>query len=180
MSFRDRILAMLFASDAPLTVAAITEVLECDGETVERILSELGHDLDQSGPLQLVRVAGGYQLATKPEVAEDIALLLKPNKQRISKSLVEVLAVIAYRQPITLAEIEAVRGVQSDYGVKALMERRLIREVGRRRSPGRPMLYATTQQFLHHFQLESLSDLPPLQSAEPPGGIQPDLDQSVN
>lgn len=178
MSLGDRIYALLFVTDSPLSSRSIAEVLEIDSETVERHLVDLGHGLAERGPLMLVRVAGGYQLVTKPEVADDISKLLKPQRQRMSKSLMEVLAIIAYRQPITMAEIESVRGVQSDYGVRALLERRLIREVGRKRAPGRPLLYGTTQQFMHHFQLESLSELPSI--ALPSPSAEEEEAQSVN
>ncbi|MBV6457678.1 MAG: Segregation and condensation protein B [Fimbriimonadaceae bacterium] len=178
MTLRDRVLALLFVTDTPLSSGSLAETLEVDSETVERHLADLGHALAGAGPLMLVRVAGGYQLATKPEFADDVAKLLKPQRQRMSKSLMEVLAIVAYRQPITMAEIESVRGVQSDYGVRALLERRLIREVGRKRAPGRPLLYGTTQQFMHHFQLESLTELPAVMAPEPAG--EEDELQSVN
>ncbi len=114
-----------------------------------------------------MKLAGGYQMCTKPEYGQLIATFLKPQRQRLSKSLLEVLAVVAYKQPITLAEIEQVRGVQSDYSVRSLAERRLIQEVGRKPVPGRPVLYGTTQEFLHQFNLHDLKQLPDLDPDRP-------------
>lgn len=110
----------------------------------------------------MVRIAGGYQLCTKPEFAEIVARFLQPQKHKLSRSLMEVLAIVAYQQPVTSAEIDAVRGVQSDYGLRTLVEKRLVCEVGRKSAPGRPVLYGTTQQFLHTFNLNSLTELPEL------------------
>src|SRR5262249_47641295 len=117
------------------------------------------------GPLQVIRLAGGWQLCTRPENAELVAAFLKPLRQRLGRSLMEVLAIVAYRQPITMAEIDVARGVQSDYSLRQLIERGLVEEVGRNQTPDRPVLYGTTQQFLHQFNLTSLEDLPEL-SAE--------------
>lgn len=148
-------------------MTSLARALEVPEGVVEQGLEMLGARLSQASSLQLVRIAGGYQLCTKPEFAESVTRFLKPQKQRLSRSLMEVLAIVAYRQPITIAEIDTVRGVQSDYSLRALMERRLVREVGRRHTPGRPMLYGTTQQFLHLFGLNDLKELPEL-SIEPP------------
>ncbi len=105
---------------------------------VEQALEILAERLSQQGPLHLVKLAGGYQMATKSEYGQVIANFLKPQRQRLGRSLMEVLAIVAYRQPMTMAEIDQIRGVQSDYSVRALLERRLIHEVGRRHAPGRP------------------------------------------
>jgi len=133
---------------------------------IEQALEVLSERLGQQGPLHLVKLAGGYQIATKPEFGQAIANFLKPQRQRLSRSLMEVLAIVAYKQPLTMAEIDQIRGVQSDYSVKALLERRLIQEVGRRHAPGRPMLFGTSQQFLHQFKLNDLSQLPALETAD--------------
>lgn len=135
-----------------------------EGQT-EQAVQVLAERHAERGSLRVVQIAGGYQLATKPEFAEQIGDFLKPQRQRLGRSLLEVLAIVAYRQPITLAEIDQVRGVQSDYSVRTLVERRLIREVGRKHAPGRPTLFGTTQQFLHAFNLNSLDELPPVESA---------------
>lgn len=173
----DQVFALLFVADAPATAASLAVPLSYTEGQVEQALKLLEKQLEE-GPLQLVQLAGGYQLATKPAYAEVIANFLKPQRQRLSRSLMEVLAVVAYRQPLTLAEIEAIRGVQSDYGVRALLERRLLHEVGRRPGPGRPVLYGTSAQFLHQFNMKDLSQLPPLSVDLPtlnqPALIQPD------
>jgi len=153
---------MLFVADAPMSVSALAQASGLTEGQIEQALEIFEAKLAESGPLQIVKLAGGYQIATRPEFAGVIGNLLKPQRQRLSKSLLEVLAVIAYKQPITLAEIDHVRGVQSDYSVRQLLERRLIREVGRRSTPGRPTLFGTTPQFLHQFKMQSLEDLPEL------------------
>ncbi|MEJ5170998.1 MAG: SMC-Scp complex subunit ScpB [Fimbriimonadales bacterium] len=158
----DLLEALLFVSDAP---AKLEQLARAAGLTVgqtEQALELLSQRLARQGGLQLVKIAEGYQLCTKPEFAERIADYLKPQRQRLSRSMMEVLAIVAYRQPVTAAEIEEIRGVQSDYGIHGLLERRLIQEVGRKAAPGRPVLYGTTQQFLHQFGLKDLSELPRL------------------
>jgi segregation and condensation protein B len=160
MSIVDQLEALLFVSDAPVAVDLLAVSLSVTEGQVEQGLEILEARLDERGAIQLAKIAGGYQLCTKPEHAEHVANFLKPQRQRLSRSLMEVLAIVAYNQPITVTEIEVVRGVQSDYSVKALQERRLISEVGRKPAPGRPVLYGTTDQFLHQFNLHDLSQLP--------------------
>ena len=152
--------ALLFACGSPTSSAELGRVLGLTEGQVEEALDVLALRLNQGSGLQLVEIAGGYQLSTRPDFAGPVAELLKPERNKLSKSLLEVLAIVAYKQPITMSEIEVIRGVQSDYGVKSLLERRLIREVGRRPTPGRPVLFGTTQQFLHQFNLNALEDLP--------------------
>ena len=151
-------------ADSPASLSALATALEVTEGQVEQAIEILENRLKDHGSLHLVRLAGGFQLATKPEFAQSIANFLKPQRQRLSRSLMEVLAVVAYQQPITLSEIEVIRGVQSDYSVKSLLERRLIQEVGRRHAPGRPVLYGTSPQFLHQFKLNDLGQLPALES----------------
>lgn len=153
----------MFVADSPVSLKDFNSVIEASSQEIEDALHSLGSRYSASGPIQIVRLAGGFQLSTKPAYADVVAQFLKPQKQKLSRSMLEVLAIVVYQQPITSAEIEAVRGVQSDYGLNALQERRLIREVGRKQTPGRPMLYGTTQHFLHQFNLNSLDDLPTLQ-----------------
>jgi len=161
VSLVENLEALLFASDVPVALEALARACEVATGQAEQALELLKERLEGTA-IDLVEIAGGYQLCTRPEHAERIANFLKPQRQRLSRSLLEVLAVVAYRQPLTMAEIETVRGVQSDYSVRALLERRLIREVGRRPTPGRPHLFGTTQQFLHQFNLKSIKELPPL------------------
>ncbi len=163
----DLVFALLFVADTPSSAETLASALGFTVGQVEQAVDVLTKRLRKAGPLQLVKLAGGYQLSTRAEYAELIANFLKPQRQRLSRSLMEVLAIVAYRQPITMAEVEEVRGVQSDYAVKALMERRLLQEVGRKTVPGRPVLYGTSAQFLHQFKLNDLKELPPLETEMP-------------
>jgi len=167
MDIVDTLEALLFVTDSPVTLAQMAVPLELTEGQVEQALEILHERLDARGSLQLVQIAGGYQLCTKPHFADAIAAFLKPQRQKLSRSLMEVLAIVAYKQPITQAEVDQIRGVQSDYGVRSLLERRLIQEAGRKQTAGRPFLYTTTQQFLHQFNLNDLSMLPPLSTGLP-------------
>ena len=150
---------MLFVSAEPLSAAQMAAALEVDEPIIEQAVHELILDRGQSG-LQIVRVAGGYQMCTRPEFAEVCQRILAPQNQRLSRAALETLAVIAYRQPVTQPEIEAIRGVNSDAVMKTLLDRGLIKEVGRKQTVGRPILYATTPRFLEHLGLDDLADLP--------------------
>jgi len=158
----DSVEALLFVAEAPAGVDQLALALGLTEGQIAQALEVLEARLEERGSLCVVKLAGGYQLSTKPEYAEEVGRFLKPQSGKLSKSLMEVLAIVAYRQPITLAEMEQVRGVQSDYSVRALVERRLLTEVGRKHTPGRPVLYGTTDEFLHQFKLNSLKELPPL------------------
>ena len=149
-------------ADSPATPEELAQSIGCPVYEVEDALEKLGGKYHHTSSLQLVRIAGGYQLCTKPEYADIVTRFLKPAPHKLSRSLMEVLAVVAYKQPITTAEIEQIRGVSSEYGLRQLVEKRLVCEVGRRHTPGRPVLYGTSQQFLHTFNLQSLEDLPKL------------------
>lgn len=160
--------AILFVADAPVGLRELAQCLEVGESEIEQALAELGARLNTGSGLQLVRIAGGYQLCTRPELAEAVARYLKPQRKRLTRSALEVLAIVAYRQPITTQEIEEIRGVQSDHSLRALAERGLIAEVGRKQTPGRPILWGTTEEFLHQFGLNSLDELPPLDEGEEP------------
>ncbi len=155
---------MLFVSPQPLMTAHVAKSLEQDEASVDQAIHELRLEYADRG-LQIVRIAGGYQMCTRPEYSEQVSKLLKPERIRLSRAALETVAIIAYRQPITQPEIEAIRGVNSDGVVRTLMERNLIKQVGKRETPGRPMLYATTEEFLNHFGLNDLSQLPELEDA---------------
>lgn len=165
MEIVDSVMALLFVADEPVPSALMARTLNAGEGQVEQAVEILQERLSGGGPLQVIKLAGGWQLCTRPECADIVAAFLKPQRQRLGRSLMEVLAIVAYRQPITLAEIDLARGVQSDYSVRQLLERRLVEEVGRKQAPGRPVLYGTTQQFLHQFGLNDLQQLPEL-SAE--------------
>jgi segregation and condensation protein B len=162
MRIQESVYALVFASESPVAPSAIADALGVPVFEVEDSLEAIGRKLSLDGPLQLVRIAGGYQLATKPEYAGVVARLLQPQPLKLTRSLMEVLAIVAYRQPVTGADIEGIRGVQSDYSLRQLLEKRLVMEVGRKHAPGRPLLYGTTAQFLHMFNLNSLDELPDL------------------
>ncbi|MGH7444269.1 MAG: SMC-Scp complex subunit ScpB [Longimicrobiales bacterium] len=155
--------ALLFASDAPLSAGDLARVDErLDEDTVEAVIQELRNDYDLSErSFQIYEVAGGYQILTRPEF---VAVLDRyetvPQTTRLSGSALEVLAVIAYRQPIGRAEVEDIRGVGSSGVLKTLLDRELIHVVGRSEGLGRPLLYGTTDRFLEHFGFRSIEDMP--------------------
>lgn len=164
--------ALIFASDEPLTpgdIIAIFDMLE-EGERPRRLSEEmiLGHiealnrEFEETGrSFRIVRMAGGYQYATLQHFAPWLGKMLREkSKRKLSVSALESLAVIAYKQPVTKPEIEAIRGVNADYVLRSLLERNLITIVGRAATPGRPLLYGTTRDFLKHFGINDLSDLP--------------------
>ncbi|MDQ7819498.1 MAG: SMC-Scp complex subunit ScpB [Armatimonadota bacterium] len=153
---------ILLVSGGPVTVEQLSEVLQAPVQTVHALLWELQQDYRGRG-LQVQAVAGGFQLCTRPELAGYVQRYLGLDfRQPLSQAALETLAIVAYRQPVTRAEIEAIRGVRSDHVLERLLERRLIREVGRKQAVGRPILYGTTEGFLRYFGLGSLDDLPPL------------------
>lgn len=153
---------MLFVSPQPLMIEHVAKSLQIDIHDVDQAIHELRLDYADHG-IQIIRVAGGYQMCTRPEYAEHISALLKPERSRLSRAALETVAIIAYRQPITQPEIDAIRGVNSDGVVRTLIERNLVKQIGRREGPGRPMLYGTTDEFLNHFGLNDLSQLPELE-----------------
>ena len=154
--------ALLFASPDPLTLKTLFRLLDEEPpEDVERALEALQADYDARGGLQMVQVAGGYQICTRPEFHEWVRRLFhEHSKQRLSVQALETLAVIAYKQPITGPEISEIRGVNTSAVVGTLLERQLVKVVGRRPVVGRPFLYATTREFLNRFGLSDLGDLP--------------------
>ena len=159
--------AYLFVATEPVQPAEIGRLLNIEAAAVEEALEDMTNAYARriNSGLHVVRIAGGYQMATRPVLAEGVARLLASpgQKGRLSKPALETLAIIAYQQPVTQAEIEAVRGVNADAVLKTLAERRLVQETGRKEVPGRPFLYGTTPDFLHYFGLHTLEDLPPLE-----------------
>ena len=150
---------MLFVSEEPLSLTQMATALEIEDPLIEQAVYDLILDHGDSG-LQIVRVAGGFQMCTRPEYSDVCQRILVPQNQKLSKAGLETIAVVAYRQPVTQPEIEAIRGVNSDGVMKKLIDRGLIREVGRKQTVGRPILYGTTPQFLEHLGLDDLADLP--------------------
>lgn len=153
---------LLFAAGDPVPVARIAEILDLDKSTAKRFLANMALKLQNSQRGILMReIDGSYQLCTRPEHFEYISRLVEPRqKQALSQAAFETLAIVAYNQPVTRARIEMIRGVNSDSSIATLIERNLIREAGRLDSPGRPMLYETTEEFLRSFGFKSVKDLP--------------------
>lgn len=160
--------AVLFIAERPLTTAELAELGGVPRLHAEATLSGLAETLaeDQRG-LRVQRMDDTWQLVTAPEVGTRLAAYAARQEARLTPAALEALAVVAYRQPVTRADIDRVRGVDSDYVLRSLMHRRLVVEVGRRDTPGRPILYGTTFTFLERFGLTSLDDLPAA-TAPPP------------
>jgi segregation and condensation protein B len=156
--------SMLLASGTPVPLARLVDALDGpDRREVAAALRALGASYEREGRgLRLVYVAGGYQLRSAPEHARWVRRLLGGRPPRLSRPLLETLAIVAYRQPCTRPEIESIRGVDADAVLASLVERRLIRILGRKDAPGRPILYGTTKEFLEVFDLPDLQALPPL------------------
>ena len=155
--------ALLFASESPVETATIREVLELPSADAARTLVEAltARLRDEGRALQILEVGGGFRLVTRPEVAPWLVKLARARtRQRLSRPSLETLAIIAYRQPVSRPEVDAVRGVNSDAVLDNLLERRLIRIAGRKDSPGRPFLYEITREFLVAFGLRDVADLP--------------------
>ena len=154
--------ALIFASPEPLTRKTLFKLLDSEPqEDVEAALAAVRQDYARPGGLHLVEVAGGFQIVTRPELHEWVRRLFhQRSTQRLSVQALETLAVIAYKQPVTGAEISEIRGVNTAGVIGTLIERRLVKVVGRKRVIGRPFLHATTQEFLNRFGLSDLTDLP--------------------
>ncbi|BBO81396.1 segregation and condensation protein B [Desulfosarcina ovata subsp. sediminis] len=154
--------SLLFVAETPLTLEQLKGVLEGEETAaIKAALESLIADYDtRNGGFVLRQVAGGYQFRTQGRFNEWIKRLIKPNAPRLSKAALETLAIIAYNQPIIRSDIEHIRGVDSGGVIRMLMERKLIRVLGRKEIPGRPLIYATTKHFLEVFELKDLKDLP--------------------
>lgn len=167
--------ALIFASPDPVTLKSLVRTLDTEpAEHVEEALAALREEWrERQGGLQLVEVAGGYQIVTKPELHEWVRRLFhERSKQRLSVPALETLAVVAYRQPVTGPEIAEIRGVNTSGVLGTLIERRLIKVVGRKAVVGRPFLYATTREFLDRFGLRDLSDLPKVEDLAEALGVE--------
>jgi len=177
--------ALIFASPDPLTPKALFKLLASEpSEDVQAAIDALMRDYDRPGGLQLVQVAGGYQIVTRPELHDWVRRLFhERTTQRLSVQALETLATIAYKQPVTAAEIAEIRGVNTSGVLNTLIERQLIKISGRKQVVGRPFLYATTREFLIRFGLKDLSDLPNIEDMaealgfEPPVGLVGEADR---
>jgi segregation and condensation protein B len=168
--------AMIFVAEEPITEAGLLEALEDTRVTKEQLreaLDAIEREWNESAKhgIQLSQVAGGYQFRTKERCAEWLRRLNIPKPMRLSGPALETLAIVAYKQPIVRSEIERIRGVDSGAVLKTLLERRLLRIVGRRDEPGQPLLYGTTREFLEVFDLKTLKELPTLKDIGPGAGI---------
>jgi segregation and condensation protein B len=171
--------ALLFVSDEPLTPAVLSQALELDRRTVESLCDRLQAQLEDRGSgLVLRNVAGGWRLFTHPDTQPQVERFVLSSRQaRLTKAALETLAIVAYKQPATRHQVSAIRGVNSDGVLRALVDRGLIEEAGRDEGPGRPVLYATTPQFLERLGLPSLAALP---SLAPLLGVDPDIEDAAD
>lgn len=168
LPLRSRLEALLFVSAAPIDAARLSAVLEVSAKDVEKALEELRQELGVRG-IRLQRHRTGYQLTAAPQAAAEVERLLHlETTARLTRAALEVLAIIAYEQPVTRPHIDSIRGVNSESVLSTLMRYGLIEETGRSEGPGRPILYATTSEFLQHFGLGSLEQLPPLAPVDVP------------
>jgi len=172
MTDKEVIEALLFATEEPLTVRQLADIVfggdqatvsrRTAEESVLQMIDDLNAEFESGGrAFRIVHVGGGYQFATRPQYGVWLGKMLREKtKRKLSVSALETLAVIAYKQPVTKPEIEAIRGVNIDYVLRTLLERNLVAIIGRAASPGRPLLYGSTQEFLKRFGLNDLSELP--------------------
>jgi segregation and condensation protein B len=154
---------LLFSTRSPLTTARLAELMELPGaKAIRGAIKELNRQYEESGrAFRVEQVAGGYQMLTLPEYGEALKKLhQKEADAKLTKSALETLAIIAYKQPILRADVEAIRGVACGETIRSLMEKHLVKIAGRAELPGRPILYGTTKRFLELFGLNSLKDLP--------------------
>jgi segregation and condensation protein B len=162
-----RIEALLFVASSPATASQIGESLSIPGKVVEEALAELQKEYEDKRGVALQSHGGKYQLTTAPKYAQDIEKFLGIESiTHLSRAGIETMAIIAYKQPITRPGIDSIRGVSSDGVIKSLLSKGLIQEVGRADGPGRPILFSTTVEFLQHFGLNSLDQLPPYELPE--------------
>lgn len=157
--------AVLFVADEPLTAAALAQLLEVeDRQVVEGLLERLGEEYRSRGAGIVVRnVAGGWRLYSSADAVDAVERFVRSSRHvRFTKASLEALAIVAYKQPVTRHQVSAIRGVNSDGVLRALVDRGLLAEVGREDAPGRPVLYGTTPEFLERLGLSSVGELPPL------------------
>lgn len=158
--------ALLFVSDRPVSAERLAEAIgDIDRDMVTMLLAELKEHIEsQNAPYTLREIAGGYQFITKPVFAPHIRRLLQvKQRNRLSKATLETLAIVAYKQPCTKIQVEEIRGVSVSHAFDVLLEKRLIKVVGAAEAPGRPKLYRTTDEFLVHFGIKSLKELPTIE-----------------
>ncbi|NLZ47693.1 MAG: segregation/condensation protein B [Clostridiales bacterium] len=158
--------SLLFVSGEPMKLKQIAEIIECSVAYTKKILKEMMFNYEESNRgIKLVNMNDEYQLVTKADNSEYVLKILKnSHRQALSQASLETLAIIAYKQPITRVEIDEIRGVKSESAINRLLEKNLIKEAGRLDAPGRPALFATTDEFLKHFNLQNIKELPSIES----------------
>ncbi len=162
---------LLFFSDRPLSIERLGEITEIDNSgEIKEALEDLQREYElRNSALQVLNIAQGYQIFTRGEFSRWVRKLYKAQTTfQLSLPALETLSIIAYKQPVTRGEIEKIRGVDASGVLRTLLEKKLIRISGRKRLPGRPMLYATSQEFLRYFGLKDLSEIPSLEEIKPP------------
>lgn len=156
--------ALLFVAGEPVSTASLVKATDIPEQDIRRLLDELSSDYkERNSGILVIGIADGFQMVTAP----DLALWIKRFKHinqtnKLSQPALETLAIIAYKQPVTKLEVDQLRGVNSDGAVKSLLDKHLIKIVGKKETPGRPFLYGTTKEFMQYFGLQNLSDLPPI------------------
>ncbi|GAB6182545.1 SMC-Scp complex subunit ScpB [Thermodesulfovibrio hydrogeniphilus] len=160
--------ALLFVSEKPISIKILQSLLNISERDIKEIIQELMDDYKlRNGGIIIINIEDSYQMVTNPEYGEWVKIFKKlNNSNKLSEQALETLAIIAYKQPITKAEIEKIRGVNSDYAIKTLLEKKLIKIVGKKEVPGRPFMYGTTKEFLKLFGISSLKELPELSQFE--------------
>lgn len=155
---------LLFVTGDPVSLKDLSLVLEVDQSTLKKIINQLTDDFNnEERGIRIIEINGSYQLCSKPDLYDYVEKLLKPKaKFGLSQASLETLSIIAYKQPITKPSIDSVRGVKSDACITRLIEKDIIKEIGRQEGPGRPILYGTTDNFLRLFGLKSIEELPPI------------------
>jgi segregation and condensation protein B len=179
VSLKQIIESILFVSDAPFTLDRLCSSLEeFEREAIKEAIQSIIVDCKTNDRgIELIQVAGGYQFRSKPELGDYIRRLKRVKPARFSPSALETLAIIAYRQPVTRAEVEYLRGVDSGGILKSLLDKKLIRIIGKKDIPGKPLIYGTTKEFMETFNLKDLASLPTLREIEELADSGDDMDQ---
>ncbi len=156
--------ALLFVAGEPVSAGGLAKATEMQDSEVKRLMDELTREYkDRDSGILIVEIADGYQMVTNPDLSLWIKKFKNINQShKLSQPALETLAIIAYKQPVTKLEVDQLRGVNSDGAVKSLLDKRFIKIVGKKETPGRPFLYGTTKEFLQYFGLKNLSELPPI------------------
>ena len=167
--FKANLEAVLFVAPVSVTLSQLASALDITEREVEKVLTQLGEDYQERG-LRIQRHAGRIQLTTAPEAGESVERFLGMEiTTYLSQAALEALSIVAYEQPVTRPQVDSVRGVNSDGVMKSLLHKGLIQDIGRADGPGRPILYATTPEFLQQFGLNSLEEMPPMELEEEQG-----------